>query len=316
MRRQPTQKRITLTQRDLEILSLLNRYPYLRSSHFYPLIGGKSRRRFIERLGALYHEGGYVNRPARQWQAINARYMPAVYELGEAGEIALIDRGLAAESSPVLHRGRGHGVLFHHELMVSDILSSIEIGIRARDDLRFVSWQEILDKAPRSTQDAPDPFEIPVTVTHNFGQRTETYRKPIRPDAVFGIEYQGEGKKRYRFFALEADRKNEPLYRSSLEQTSYLRKLLQYREVLRTGAYRTHLGVPNFTVLTVTTDDGHMQKIMALLGELTDGEGHAYMLFRTMPSLASLETAPPPTPFILDTAWKRVVHPDCFIDKP
>jgi len=162
----------------------------------YPLIGGKSRRRFIERLGVLYHEGGYVNRPARQWQAVNARYMPAVYELGEAGEIALIERGLAADRSPVLHRGRGHGVLFHHELMVSDILSSIEIGIRARDDLRFVSWQEILDKAPRSTRDAADPFEIPVTVTYNFSQRTEIYRKPIRPDAVFGIEYQDDEKKR------------------------------------------------------------------------------------------------------------------------
>jgi hypothetical protein len=191
MRRQPSDKRVALTQRDLDILSLLNRYPYLRSSHFYPLIGGKSRRRFIERLGVLYHEGGYVNRPARQWQAVNARYMPAVYELGEAGEMALIERGLAAEHSPMLHRGRGHGVLFHHELMVSDILSSIEIGVRARADLRFISWQEILDKAPSATRDATDPFEIPVTVTYNFSQRTETYQKPVRPDAVFGIEYKG-----------------------------------------------------------------------------------------------------------------------------
>ena len=28
----------------------------------------------IERLGHLYHEGGYVDRPAQQWQAFNARY--------------------------------------------------------------------------------------------------------------------------------------------------------------------------------------------------------------------------------------------------
>ena len=207
-------------------------------------------------------------------------------------------------------------MLFHHELMVSDILSSIEIGIRTRPDLRFISWQEILDKAPRATQDAVDPFEIPVTVTYEFSHRTETCKKPIKPDVVFGIEYQDDGKNRYRFFALEADRKNEPLYRSNLEQTSYLRKLLQYREVLHAGTYRTHLGVPNFTVLTVTTHEQHMQKIMALLGDLTDGDGHAYMLFRTMPSLASLETAPPPTPFILDTPWKRAAHPDCFIDRP
>jgi len=59
-----------------------------------------------------------------------------------------------------------------------------------------------------------------------------------------------------------------------------------------------------------------MQKIVALLGDLTNGGGHAYMLFRTMPSLASLETAPPPIPFILDTAWKRAGQSDCFIDRP
>jgi hypothetical protein len=315
MRRQPTEHRVMLTPRDLEILSLLGRYRYLRSSHFYPLIGGKSRRRFIERLGLLYHEGGYVNRPARQWQAVNARYMPAVYELGEAGEAALIERGLAAETSPLLHRGRGQGMLFHHELMVSDILSSIEIGIRARPDLRFIAWPEILDKAPRSTQDASDPFEIPVTVTHRFTNRTETWAKPVKPDAVFGIEYRRDGKKTHRFFALEADRKNEPVYRGTLEQTSYLRKLLQYREVLRTGAYRTHLGVPNFYVLTVTTAEPHLRSILELLAELTDGKGQGFMLFRTMPSLASLEMAPPPTPFILDTPWRRAGHPDLLIDR-
>jgi hypothetical protein len=86
--------------------------------------------------------------------------------------------------------------------------------------------------------------------------------------------------------------------------------------MLRAHTYNTHLGVPNLTVLTVTTHEQHMQKIVALLGDLTNGAGHAYMLFRTMPSLASLETAPPPTPFILDTAWKRATHPDCFIDRP
>lgn len=316
MHRQPTACRIALTVRDLEILSALARYRYLRSSHLYALVGGRSRRRFVERLGLLYHEGGYVNRPARQWQVINARYMPAVYELTDAGERVLIEHGHAASWSPLLHRGRGAGILFQHELMVSDILSSIEIGVHGRSDLRFVSWQEILDKAPDTTRNLPQPFDIPATISHKLAGRIETCARPIKPDAVFGLEYRSEEKKSYRFFALEADRANEPVYRGTLELSSYLRKLLQYCDVLRRRAYRSHLGIPNLQVLTVTTAEPHMRAIMACLGALTEGQGQPDLLFYPMPSLASLERAPPPTPFILDASWARVGCRDASIDRP
>src|SRR5665213_4618869 len=41
-------------------------------------------------------------------------------------------------------------------------------------------------------------------------------------------------------------------------------------------------------------------------GELTAGKGSSYLLFKTMPSLASLEKAPPPTSDMLTVAWQRV----------
>lgn len=305
-----------LTPRDIDLLALLSRYRYLRSTHLHALMGGTAKKHFIERLGLLYHEGGYLNRPASQWQTVNARYMPAVYALSEAGEQVLIERGLLAPASPLLHRGRGNSLFFQHELMVSDILASIELGIRARHDLRFIGWQEILEKAPRSTQDADNPFDIPATITYRFTNRTETYSRPIRPDAVFGIEHRSQDKKLRRFFALEADRMSEPVYRATLEQSSYLRKLLQYREVMRAKAYHRHLGLPNLTVLTVTTTERHMVNIMALLKDLTEGAGDPALLFQAMPSEASLEVAPPPAPFLLDTAWRRVGHAACRIDQP
>lgn len=316
MRRQPTEKRIALTPRDIEILLLLARYRYLRSTHLYPLVGGKSARRFIERLGVLYHEAGYVNRPAQQWQAVNARYMPAVYELGEAGEQILVELGLMLHASPLLHRGRGNGMLFHHELMVSDILASIEIEVRTRADLRFVSWQEILEKAPEATRASADPFEIPVTISHDFAGRTEISHRPIRPDALFGIEFRSDGRNTYRFFALEADRASEPAYRGNLEQSSYLRKLLQYREVLSTRAFRSYLGVPNFEVLTVTTNDAHLRTIMNLFTEITNGDGNPHMLFRVVETGTSFERAPPPSPLMFNTPWIRVGHPETYINRP
>ena len=322
MRRVATNKRLQITERDIEILRLLSRYRYLRSSHLQALIGGKSQKRFVERLGHLYHEGNYINRPAQQWQAINARYMPAVYELGDAGERLLIEQGVLEEHrSPLLRKGR-HGAIrqYHHELMICDILVSIEIGVRANQNLRFISWQEILasPKMPEATRSAVNPCAIPVSVTYTCPRTKMTDRsdKPLIPDALFGLEYLAGDRKSYRFFAIEADRNSEPIFRGNLHQTSYLRKILQYRETAARKMYLTHFGLPNLLVLNVTTNEQHMRNIVQFAGEVTEGKGCTYLLFKTMPSLASLEKAPPPTPYILTAPWQRAGHPDFRIDQP
>lgn len=316
VKRQASDRRIALTQRDIEIFLLLYRHRYLRSTHFPALLDGKSKRRFIERLGHLYHEGGYIERPPQQWQAINARYMPAVYELGELGERVLRERGLLDGESPLLHRGRGNGFYFHHELMVCDIIASIEIGIRQNSSVRFISWQEILAKAPEATRRSGSPFAIPVSISHTFSGKRHSAGTPLIPDALFGIEYLVDDKKSYRFFALEADRANEPLTRTNLTQTSYLRKIIQYRAIATNRIYQPHWGVPNLFVLTVTTSEQRTKSIIELVEHLTNGNGSTHFLFKTMPSLASLEKAPLPTPFMLAAPWQRAGHPEFRIDQP
>ena len=319
MARRPSHKSIELTGRDLAIFRLLDRYRYLRSTHLHALAGGKSAKRFAERLGHLYHEGGYVDRPAQQWQTINARYMPAVYGLGAAGERALAERGVAAAASPLLRKGRtGEARQYHHELMVCDIVSSIEIGVRADPSLRFIPWPEILAKAPEATRRLERPFALPVSVSYTCPRTKEAQRcdRPLVPDAVFGIDYARGGAKAYRFFALEADRNSEPVVRSNLHQTSYLRKILQYREAAAQAAYRTHWGLPNLLVLTVTTNRRHMANMMQLVREQTDGRGSTSLLFKTMPSLASLELAPLPTPNMITEPWERAGHEPFCIDRP
>jgi hypothetical protein len=322
MRRLASDKRLQITARDIEILRLLSRYRYLRSNHLQALIASKSQKRFVERLGDLYHEGGYVNRPVQQWQAVNARYMPAVYELGDAGERLLIEQGEISESlSPLLRKGRQGAVRqFHHDLMVCDILASLEIGIRADRNLRLISWPEILAsrKMPEATRTASNPFSIPVAITYTCPKTKATERsdKPLIPDALFGIEYSSDGKKSYRFFAVEADRNSEPIFRGNLHQSSYLRKILQYQGIAARKAYQSHFGLPNLLVLNVTTNEQHMRNIVQFVSEITEGKGSAHLLFKTMPTLASLEKAPPPTPHILTIPWQRAGHPDFRIDQP
>jgi len=321
MSRKRTGKRIELTERDLQILSLLHRYRFLRSTHLQALAGGKSLKRFVERLGDLYHEGGYIDRPRQQWQAINARYMPAVYELGEAGRTVLATYGPSCDSILPSAGGRGHRPCrhFHHELMICDILASVEIGVRADPSLRFIPWPEILasPKMPEATRNAARPLaaKVPVSVMAPGSRKPHRAEKPLVPDALFGLEYAVRGSKQYRFFALEADRNTEPVARSSLWRSSYLRKILQYREIARQSAYTTLWGLPNLIVLNVTTSDRHRQNIMRLVDEVTEGRGSTFLLFRTMASLASLERAPPPAADMLTGPWHRVGHPDFFIDR-
>lgn len=315
MRRQSTGARVEITSRDLEIFKLLNRYRYLRSSFIHAFVGGDLDR-FKRRLGLLYHEGGYLNRPSHQWQFYNARYQPTVYEIKLKAEDVLRNLGLIGETTTWLSRGRqGAHRQFSHSLMICDIVASIELGIVDDPALRFIGWQEILARAPEATKMSQNPFAIPVTIAHTFEKNGKTHRAKTHlvPDAVFGIEYAVDGKKSYRFFALEADRRSMPVHRNNLQENSYLKKLLGYREIAAEHIYKSHLGLPNMMVLTVTTNARHMTHIMELLEKLTGGA--RMFCFKTLPSLGDMETAPEPTPAMLTLPWKRVGHEDFLINK-
>jgi hypothetical protein len=246
--------------------------------------------------------------------------MPAVYELTEAGECALHESGILHETTTSLVRKtrRGAARRYHHELMICDIISSVEIGVRADPDLRFISWPEILAKAPEATRRSEKPFNVAVSVSYTCPRtgQTQSCDRPLAPDAIFGIEYRRNGQASYRFFALEADRNTEPVFRSTLEQTSYLRKILQYRELAAQSLYATRWGLPNLLVLNVTTNEQHMANIVSTVQEVTGQRGSTFLLFMTMPSLSSLERAPPPTPYMLTAAWHRAGHTDFYINHP
>ncbi len=319
MHRISSGKRIELTERDIELFELLNRYHFLRSNFMYAFLGGNSETRFKERLGHLYHDGRYINRPEQQWQFANCRYMPVVHELDDRGEQVLRERGLIRSDSPLLKKGRmGAYRQFAHELMICDCMASIELGVRQNQNLRFISWQEIITKAPESTRRLDNPFAIPVSISHTFSRTGSAQRADIKvvPDGLFGLEYACDGQKMYRFFALEADRNTLPVIRSDLHQTSYLRKILAYRQISVQNIYKSHLGLPNLLVLTVTTNQTHMANIMSLVGELAH-EGKAKLfLFKTMSSVGDSKKAPEPTVHMLTDAWQRVGYEAFRIDQP
>jgi hypothetical protein len=316
MRRTSLGKRVELTERDIELFKLLNRYQFLRSNFLYAFLGGDSETRFKERLGHLYHDGAYINRPEQQWQFANSRHMPLVYELDSRGEQVLSTLGLPHQDMPVLHKKGRMGACrqFAHQLMICECLASIELGVRRQSGLRFISWQEIVARAPEPTRAMENPFAIPVSISH-ASAKGATHRAEVKvvPDAVFGLEYDRGGQRLYRFFALEADRNTMPIKRTNLRQTSYLRKILSYREIVAKELHRTHLGLPNFLVLTVTLHLPHMKNVMALVGELAAEGKSTLFLFRTFSTLGDFHQSPSPAPDMLTEPWQRVGYDPLLI---
>jgi hypothetical protein len=319
MRRTSSEKRVELTERDIELFKLLIRYQFLRSNFLYAFLGGDSEPRFKERLGHLYHDGAYINRPAQQWQFANSRHMPVVYELDTRGEQVLSTLGLLHQDAPVLLKNGRMGACRHfpHQLMICECLASIELGVRQQSGLRFISWQEIIAKAPEQTRAMENPLAIPVSIAH-AAAKGATHRAEVKvvPDAVFGLEYDRGGQRLYRFFALEADRNTMPIKRANLRQTSYLRKILAYREIVAKDLHRTQLGLPNFLVLTVTPFVQHMKSIMALVAELASEGKSSLFLFRTMTTLGDFQRAPSATPEMLTEPWQRVGYEPLSIGSP
>jgi hypothetical protein len=291
MRRTPNGKRLEITSRDVEIFRLLGRYRYLRSTYLHAFVGGASEARLKERLGDLFHEG-YIDRPSQQWAFANARHSPAVYDIGTGGRRALQEVGCDLSGQYTFLADGAHRQ-FLHSLLICEILASFELAVRTTLDLRFIGWPEMLGKAPEGTQRSNAPFRLPVPSGGT-----------LVPDGLFGLEYSADGARKYRFFALEADRGTMPVQRSKPGQTSYLGKIAAYREVIKQQVHRAHWGIPNLLVLTITTCEVRVQTMMAGLGN--DAGGNAPLLFK---AIAAADLARPANHLLFELWYRASLDP-------
>lgn len=282
-RRSGDPKAIELTARDIELLRLLNRYRFLRSTFIRAFLAG-SHQKITRRLRDLF-DGHYVTRVHPQFRVGNLRSHPEVYELGHQGVAVLRALGLYSPFDRVTIRpGRNaprHE--FHHDLYICDLLASLELGVK-RSGLRFINLYEILERAPQATRDSASPMVV-------SGEGT----RMLTPDAIFGVEYP-DPKNRFAFFILEADRATEPITRSA-RGSSYEKKMLAYKEMAK--AIRAHFNIPNFRVLTVTVSETHMNNIIKVVPSPT------MFLFKTLASFGNFERPPEPTPTLFTKAWRR-----------
>src|ERR1035437_2660806 len=134
---------IRITDRDREIVRLVHRFRFLRSSHICLLIPG-SPQQLLRRLKLLYHHG-FLERPRAQldyYHKGGSSHM--VYGLGNKGA-ALLRRDLVPGIGQVRwgEKNRITGRIYlEHALLVSDVMVAIELACR-RTGIRLLTAHEL-----------------------------------------------------------------------------------------------------------------------------------------------------------------------------
>lgn len=293
-----------ITESDLAVLQLLQRYRYLPSNYIAALLGRQGSYH-QDMLHKLRHRAGLIDCPAASWAAANARYRPAVYALTPRGAAELRARGLYAPRPKTGHE-------FNHELGVCLIRASFELGAREQG-LTLIGPDEILDhpNCPSATRRLAEPWSLPVSFDWTFkGERTHI-EHVVKTDGEFFVlaKPHDGGRTTLAFPGFEFDRRTEPLEPADYERPSIKKKIMAFRAIASQGLYRLRYGLPNALILFVTVNAAHMRSMMRVVETVSNGHGSKLFLFKCLPNFAGVESFPPPTGHMLSEPWHRVGHP-------
>jgi hypothetical protein len=254
-----------LTERDREIIRLVRRFRFVRSSHICALIPG-SQQQLLRRLKLLYHHA-FLERPRAQIDYFHkggSRRM--VYGLGNKGAAFLrhdLDPGFGRVRWGEKNRAVGR-VFLEHALLVGDVMVAIELACR-KAGIRLLTGRElaVVDKSTGEHR----PFRWQVKISNRL-------KLGVIPDYVFALDFKDQsGAGNRTFFFLEADRATMPVIRNNLSQTSFYRKLRAYEATWSQSIHQTQFGFHRFRVLTITTSAERVKSLVNACSKLERGQG-------------------------------------------
>jgi hypothetical protein len=277
---QPKGEFIRITDRDISIFEAINRHGPLPVHYLHQYANGSlaTLKRKLSRLthGTTY-DAPYLYRPAQQWASIDGKFQPNIYDLTPRALVVLAERDarLNNRTDPFLHRFMG-----------ATVNASIEIAAK-RSGYVYADLARLLahEKCPEGARRALNPLAIPTSGRH------------VVPDAIFGLQ-----KDRPSFFAVEIDRRTESIS-SEVAKTAYGRKLYGYLDILGSRTYRTHLGIPNLAVLTVTTNALHLQSMLNFYHSLNAPKYARHFLFKRVPGFTANWRVPPVMLDLFNEPW-------------
>jgi hypothetical protein len=272
----------------LDLLELLSRYKYLRTSFIRGLLDCGSHG-IIHQLQRRRKQG-YIFQPREQKRGYNNLWCPRIHSITKQGERVLIEHDRHPLKVTRLERRKGDAPVknFAHAMMICDTLASIEMGVR-KAGCEFIPWTEIVNKL-----EADDPMRLAFSTTYEGKAVTGK----LVPDGLFGIRYPNN---QVSFFALEAENWN-PVEPKDLNRASTLKKLLGYTDIIEKKTYK-QLGIPNMRVLFVFPTKARAKTAIDLATRLYGSTN--MFLMNNIPVQELLFVAPPPFPELVTSQWSR-----------
>ena len=300
----PVVRHLVLTEADFILFAAIQRHGPLPSHYLYEFTRHlrKDKSYLQNRLTEFYHGdagGPYLTRPPQQFASFHARYSHVVYDLSDRA------KGLLAERGTLIAHPPRRTDPFLHRLMQACVGASLEL-CAGTHGLRYISRDEILTH-PKigDAKDAKNPMALPIP---SFAENSA-----VIPDDLFGLEYPGVG---FRFFAVEIDRNTESIERKNLAYNTIGKKVEGYLTVLHDKRYRTWWGIPNLSVLLVTTSAGHAQNILAHIAKQVDPRYAERFAIATEPMFGANWRVPPALiSHLLEEPW-RTPSGSKYIAKP
>jgi hypothetical protein len=263
-----------VTPRDMTLLENISRLRLASTAQLAALDGGSSQN--VSRALLALWENGYVERPEAQ---VASRLLyegsrPAIHGLTRKGAALLRQNGLDVRRRLLdgIDKERGAGWRFvEHTVSVGEFMVRLELALRGRDDVGVLEKGEILEDAPKSKRDRLVKMEATIRVGGTLR------RNSVVPDALFGLRFANNDQ---RYFMLEIDRGEMPVERyKNTQRTYFAKKMLTYYEANRQQRHVHDLGIENFRVLTVTTTNERVERMLTALDGLTNGRGSNIFLF-------------------------------------
>jgi len=274
-----------LTEDDIEIVRLLARHRFLRSTHIASLVG-RSLDRTNYRLSRLFH-AGYVDRPRAQLDYYpTAGSAPIAYALADRGARLLIQRdGIDFANVEWSRKNRSAGRPFiEHQLETVDFYVALQRACAQRPNVRLIHPDELVASLPDQSFSERNPFALHVKISqggiaHDIG---------VIPDLAFGVLF-GDGSR--RCFVVEIDRGTMPVARHDLRQTSLERKMRGYLTAHATKQHERRFGWKTFRVLIITTDEHRARSALEALRRMrvAHSPGPSLILFATRSELSGTD---------------------------
>ncbi|WP_169742981.1 replication-relaxation family protein [Desulfobacter vibrioformis] len=261
-KRQPQALPCKLTERDLAILLVLNRYRYLRTGQVKRLIFSdnstlQSTRR---RLRCLFHNAyiGVITPFVKTGQGSGE----SAYYLEKSGMNLLEEYGETVRAFS--KSGNVRHFFLNHALDLSEFHLLLELALRNHPKIhlrRFVCDYEV--KSHLNSEKGNKAFALYDEVTHPVSRRSYV----VHPDALIILQGKGELEKYQKLYFLEIDRGTERL-------EIVRNKVIGYNTYLQKRIFTKYGKFDGFQVLIQTNSEKRAENIRK---SLTDQEGAEFV---------------------------------------